>query len=46
MNASSRTMIRAATHLDVDAIAVDRALDVLQDLMRNMVRREGGAESR
>jgi threonine aldolase len=34
MNAFSRTMLRAATHLDVDAIAVDRALGVLQDVMR------------
>jgi threonine aldolase len=34
INAFSRTMLRAATHLDVDATAVDRALGVLQDLMR------------
>ena len=34
MNAFGRTMLRAATHLDVDAIAVDRALGVLDDLMR------------
>jgi len=34
MNATSRTMLRAATHLDVDGRAVERAVQVLQDVAR------------
>ena len=34
MNATSRTMIRAATHLDVSAADVDQALQVLQHVAR------------
>jgi len=34
MNATGRTMLRAATHLDVSRDDVDRALSVLEDLAR------------
>ena len=34
MNATSPTMIRAVTHLDVDSAAVDRAVEILAEVAR------------